>query len=115
QPNRVYVDLSTGEQLAVSRDSWAIAMYNGSENRVYLNSASLVSAAELEGITDITAVTEATTLTSPLTLNALDQSFTSTTVTVCTVAEVMRVVTVGYILYSDLEADISFTEGKEGE
>jgi len=115
QPNRVYVDLSTGEQLAVSRDSWEIAMYNGSENRVYLNSALLVSAAELEGITDITAVTEATTLTSPLTLNALDQTFTPTTVTVNTVAELMQGLPVGYFQYGDLDAGISFTDSKEGE
>ncbi|GAA3775959.1 hypothetical protein GCM10022271_05130 [Corallibacter vietnamensis] len=115
QPNRVYVDLSTGEQLAVRRDSWEIAVYNGSENRVFLNSALLVSAAELDGITDITTVTEATTLTSTLTLNTLDQNFTPTTVTVNTVAELIQGLPVGYLQYGDLDAGISFTDSKEGE
>lgn len=115
QPNRVFVDLSTGSQVAVNRDSWEIAVYNGSENRVYLNSALLVSAAELEGITDITTVTETTTLTSPLTLNALDATFTPTTVTVNTVAELMQGLPVNYYQYGDLNAGISFTDTKEGE
>ena len=115
QPNRVFVDLSTGSQVAVNRDSWEIAVYNGSENRVYLNSALLVSAAELEGITDITTVTETTTLTSPLTLNALDATFTPTTVTVNTVAELMEGLPVNYYQYGDLNAGISFTDSKEGE
>ncbi len=115
QPNRVFVDLSTGNQVAVNRDSWEIAVYNGSENRVYLNSALLVSAAELEGITDITTVTETTTLTSPLTLNALDPTFTPTTVTVNTVAELMQGLPVNYYQYGDLNAGISFTDTKEGE
>ena len=115
QPNRVYVDLSSGEQVAVSRDSWEIAVYNGSQNRVFLNNALLVSAAELEGITDITSVTEATTLTTPMTLNALDQTFTPTTVTVNTVAELMQGLPVGYTQYGDLDAGISFTDSKEGE
>lgn len=115
QPNRVFVDLSTGSQVAVNRDSWEIAVYNGSENRVYLNSALLVSAAELEGITDITTVTETTNLTSPLTLNALDPTFTPTTVTVNTVAELMEGLPVNYYQYGDLNAGISFTDSKEGE
>ncbi|WP_179352283.1 HmuY family protein [Winogradskyella vidalii] len=115
QANRVYVDLSTGEQLSSRRDSWEIAVYNGSENRIYLNNALLVSAAELEGINDITSVTEATSLTSPLTLNALDQSFTPTTVTVNTVAELMEGLPVGYYQYGNLDAGISFTDSKEGE
>jgi hypothetical protein len=115
QPNRVFVDLSTGSQVAVNRDSWEIAVYNGSENRVYLNSALLVSAAELEGITDITTVTETTNLTSPLTLNALDPTFTPTTVTVNTVAELMQGLPVNYYQYGDLDAGISFTDTKEGE
>ncbi|QRM88574.1 hypothetical protein FG167_04810 [Lacinutrix sp. WUR7] len=115
QPNRVFVDLSTGSQVAVNRGAWEIAVYNGSENRVYLNSALLVSAAELEGITDITTVTETTTLTSPLTLNALDPTFTPTTVTVNTVAELMQGLPVNYYQYGDLNAGISFTDTKEGE
>ncbi|WP_179320130.1 HmuY family protein [Winogradskyella helgolandensis] len=115
QANRVYVDLSTGTQISSRRDSWEIAVYNGSQNRVYLNSTLLVSAVELEGITDITTVTETTTLTSPVTLNALDQTFTSTTVTVSTVAELMQGLPVGYYQYGDLDAGISFTDSKEGE
>lgn len=115
QPNRVYVDLSTGTQTAVARDSWEIAVYNGSQNRVFLNNALLVSAAELEGITDITSVTETTTLTTPMTLNALDQTFSPTTVTVNTVAELMQGLPVSYYQYGDLDAGISFTDSKEGE
>ncbi|MBU2929934.1 HmuY family protein [Winogradskyella psychrotolerans] len=115
QANRVYVDLSTGIQISSRRDSWEIAVYNGSQNRVYLNNALLVSAVELEGITDITSVTETTTLTSPVTLNALDQTFSPTTVTVSTVAELMEGLPVGYYQYGDLDAGISFTDSKEGE
>ncbi|MBF8150067.1 hypothetical protein ITJ86_09180 [Winogradskyella sp. F6397] len=115
QANRVYVDLSSGEQVASRRDSWEIAVYNGSQNRVFLNNALLVSAVELEGITDITTVTETTALTSPLTLNALDQNFTPTTVTVNTVAELMQGLPVGYFQYGDLDAGISFTDSKVGE
>lgn len=115
QPNRVYVDLSTGTQTAVARDSWEIAVYNGSQNRVYLNNALLVSAAELEGINDITTVTESTALTAPMTLNTLDQSFSQTTVTVNTVGELMAGLPVSYTQYGDLSAGISFTDSKEGE
>jgi len=115
QPNRVFFDLSTGTQTAVLRDTWEIAVFNGSQNRVFLNSTLLVSAAELEGITDITAVTENTALTSPMTLNALDQTFTPTTVTVTTVAELMQGLPVSYTQYGDLSAGISFTDSKEGE
>ena len=115
QANRVYVDLSTGTQIASRRDSWEIAVYNGSQNRVFLNNALLVSAVELDGITDITSVTETTTLTSPVTLNALDQTFTPTTVTVSTVAELIEGLPVGYYQYGNLDAGISFTDSKEGE
>ncbi|WP_422107898.1 HmuY family protein [Winogradskyella sp.] len=115
QANRVYVDLSTGDQIPIARDTWEIAVYNGSQNRVFLNNALLVSAAELEGITDITAVTESTALTSPLTLNALDQTFTPITVTVTTVAELMQGLPVGYTQYGDINAGVSFTDSKEGE
>ncbi|MEO1031978.1 MAG: HmuY family protein [Bacteroidota bacterium] len=115
QANRVYVDLSTGDQIPVARDTWEIAVYNGSQNRVFLNNALLVSAAELEGITDITAVTESTALTSPLALNALDQTFTPITVSVTTVAELMQGLPVGYTQYGDINAGISFTDSKEGE
>lgn len=115
QANRVYFDLSTGAQSSSRRDSWEIAVYNGSQNRIYLNNSLLVSAVELEGINDITTVTESTTLTSPVTLNALDQTFTATTVTVSTVTELMQGLPVGYYQYGDLSAGISFTDSKEGE
>ena len=115
QANRVYFDLSTGTQSSSRRDSWEIAVYNGSQNRIYLNNSLLVSAVELEGINDITTVTESTTLTSPVTLNALDQTFTATTVTVSTVTELMQGLPVGYYQYGDLSAGISFTDSKEGE
>ncbi|WP_299365672.1 HmuY family protein [Winogradskyella sp.] len=115
QPNRVFFDLSTGTQTAVMRDTWEIAVHNGSQNRVYLNNTLLVSAAELDGITDITSVTESTALTSPMTLNALDQTFTPITVTVTTVAELMQGLPIGYTQYGDLSAGISFTDSKEGE
>ena len=115
QSNRVYVDLSTGEQTAVVRDSWEIAVYNGSQNRVYLNNALLVSAAELEGITDITTVTESTALTAPMTLNTIDQDYNQITVTVNNVGELMVGLPVGYTQYGDLSAGISFTDSKEGE
>ena len=115
QPNRVYFDLSTGEEVAVQRDTWELAVYNGSENRVYLNNSLLVSAAELSGITDITSVTETTELSAPLTLNALDQTFSPTTVTVTTVEELIEGLPINYYQYGNLEEGISFTDSREGE
>lgn len=115
QSNRVYFDLSTGEEVAVQRDTWELAVYNGSENRVYLNNSLLVSAAELSGITDITSVTETTELSAPMTLNTLDQTFTPTTVTVTTVEELIEGLPINYYQYGNLEEGISFTDSKEGE
>jgi len=115
QSNRVYFDLSTGEEVSVQRDTWELAVYNGSENRVYLNNSLLVSAAELSGITDITSVTETTELSAPMTLNALDQTFSPTTVTVTTVEELIEGLPINYYQYGNLEEGISFTDSKEGE
>ncbi|MBD3862944.1 HmuY family protein [Olleya marilimosa] len=115
QSNRVYFDLSTGEEVAVQRDTWELAIYNGAENRVYLNNSLLVSAAELSGITDITSVTETTELSAPMTLNTLDQTFSPTTVTVTTVEELIEGLPINYYQYGNLEEGISFTDSKEGE
>ena len=83
------LDLSTGQQVNIQRDTWELAIYNGNENRVFLNAALLVSAAELKGITDINAVNEQTLLTEALTLNTIDATFAPLEVTVTTVAELI--------------------------
>src|SRR5690606_42029313 len=85
QPNQVYFDFSTGVQTAVRRDTWEIALYNGAENRVFLNASLLVSAATLPGVTDLLSVTNATVRADPLELftynlqtGSMDQSSYST-------------------------------------
>lgn len=110
EPNQCYIDLSTGNQTAVRRDSWEIAVYNGAENKVFLNSSLLVSAAELNGVTDLLAVTENTTLVEELTLN----SYGAPT-TVTTIAELITNLPVSYAQYSNLDNDIVFTDSKEGD
>ncbi|MDC6365694.1 MULTISPECIES: HmuY family protein [Flavobacteriaceae] len=115
-PNQVYFDFSTGVQTAVQRDTWEIALYNGTQNRIYLNASLLVSAAELSGITDLLSVTESTELTEPLELNTLDpMTFQSTPVTVNTVAELTQGLPVGYFQYGNLSENIVFTDNKEGD
>lgn len=114
EPNQVYFDFSTGQQTAVKRDTWEIALYNGTENRVLLNSSLLVSAAQLPGLTDLLSVTEASVLAEPLEFNTLDAMFEPSTVTVGTVAELLPGLPIGYHQYGDLEAGIRFTDSPEG-
>lgn len=114
QPNQVYFDFSTGQQTAVQRDTWEIALYNGTENRVFLNSSLLVSAVQLPGVTDLLSVTDASALPEPMELNTLDAMFQNATVNVTTVAELLVGVPVGYHQFGDLEAGISFTDSPEG-
>lgn len=114
QPNQVYFDFSTGQQTAVQRDAWEIALYNGTENRVFLNSSLLVTAAQLPGVTDLLSVTEASALPEPMELKTLDAMFQPTTVTVGTVAELLPGLPVGYHQFGDLEAGVSFTDSPEG-
>jgi len=114
QPNQVYFDFSTGQQTAVIRDSWEIALYNGTENRVFLNASLLVSAAPLPGVTDLLSVTDASALPEPMELNTLDAMFEPATVTVTTVAELLPGVPIGYHQFGDLEAGIRFTDSPEG-
>lgn len=114
QPNQVYIDLSSNTQTAVRRDSWEIAFYSGTENRVFLNSSLLVSAAELNGVTDILSITEDSDLTAPLEFNTLDQFQQSTTVTVTTIAELIAGLPVSYPQYGNVAEDLVFTDNKEG-
>ncbi|KAB5489520.1 HmuY family protein [Flagellimonas hadalis] len=114
QPNQVYFDFSTGVQTAVRRDLWEIGLYNGTENRVFLNASLSVSAVKLTGVTDLLSVTESSELPAPMELNALDAMFQPTTVNVSTVAELLVGLPVGYNQYGNLEAGISFTDSPEG-
>lgn len=108
QPNQCFIDLSTGVQTAVKRDSWEIAVYNGSENKIFLNASLLVAAAELEGKTDILSITETTELTN-VTLNSFGQP-----VEVKSVSELLVNLPVSYAQFSNLEKEIVFTDSKEG-
>lgn len=115
QPNQVYFDFSSNSQTVVQRDTWEIALYNGAENRVYLNSALLVSAAELTGVTDILSITEASDLSE--TMDLFTYSFMTqqmTPVSVGTVTELLAGLPVGYTQYGNLEGEISFTDRPEG-
>ncbi len=114
QPNQCYIDLSTGVQKAVKRDTWELGVYNGTENRVFLNSALLVSAAQIKGATDILAVTEATALSETLTFNTIDATFSPTTVDVSTVSEIMAGLPLGYTQYSNHAEGNVFTDLQAG-
>ncbi|NIJ45682.1 hypothetical protein FHR24_002150 [Wenyingzhuangia heitensis] len=109
QPNQSYIDLSTGKQTPVKRDTWEIAVYNGTENRVFLNSSLLVAAAELKGKTDLLSVTETSNLTETLTLNSWGAP-----TEVATVSELLVNLPVGYSQFSNVEQGIVFTDSKEG-
>lgn len=115
EPNQVYIDLSTGQQTAVKRDTWELAFYNGTENRVFLNSSLLVSAAEITGETDLLAVTESTVLENALDLYTIDQNFAPLPVTVTTVAELVAGLEIGYDQYGDEANGLVFTDSKAGD
>jgi hypothetical protein len=115
QPNQVYFDFSTGVQTAVRRDLWEIGLYNGTENRVFLNSSLSVAAVELTGVTDLLSVTESSDLPEPMEL--VTYSFITEQlepVNVTTVAELTAGLPIGYNQYGNLEQGISFTDGPEG-
>lgn len=114
QPNQVYIDLSTGQQKVVRRDTWELAFHNGSENRVFLNPSLLVAAAEITGITDLNEVSEATVLQEPLELNSVDGTFSPITVTVTTVGELIAGLPIGYTQYGNEEIGLVFTDSKAG-
>ncbi len=96
QPNQCYIDLSTFSQKPVRRDTWELAFYSGIENRVFLNAALTVSAAELAESTDIDKVTSTTEFATPLVLGP-----SSEPVTVTTVAELMEGSPVSYSQYGN--------------
>ncbi|WP_291871240.1 HmuY family protein [Maribacter sp.] len=110
EPNQVYLDLSTGQQKVVKRDTWEIGLYNGAENAVFLNSALRVSAAELKGITDLNAITKETVLTSPLTLFSSGNS-----VEITTVEELLEGLPVTYAQYSNADKGYVFLDSKDGQ
>ncbi|MEM9141344.1 MAG: HmuY family protein [Bacteroidota bacterium] len=114
QPNQVYIDLSSDTQTAMRRDTWEIALFNGAENRVFLNPSLLVAAAELDGVTDILSVTEESALAVPLEFNSFDQMFAPITVTVTTVGELAAGLPVSYPQYGNVAQDLVFTDTKEG-
>ncbi|MEH6705342.1 HmuY family protein [Galbibacter orientalis] len=99
-PNQVFIDLSSQKMTPIKRDTWELAFYSGSENRVFLNPALRVSAAELTQFTDINAVTSSTVFDPPLVINSFDlftQSFKE--VTVNSVEEYKVGVKVSYSMY----------------
>ena len=117
QPNQVYIDLSAEQTTVVRRDAWELGFYSGSENRVFLNSSILVSAAELKGFTDLDQVSLESELKSPLVVQSLSIAsypFVSSEVTVNTVAELLDGLALGYEMYGNVETGISFTDSKEG-
>ncbi|MDF0717991.1 HmuY family protein [Muricauda sp. 334s03] len=113
-PNQVYFDFSSATQTVVKRDTWEIALYNGTENRVFLNSALAVSAVELTGVTDLLTITEASNLSEPMELIGLNAMFQPEPVTVNTVSELLEGLPVGYYQYGNLDEGISFTDNPEG-
>lgn len=48
QPNQVYVDLSSGESVAVERTAWDLGFYSGNEFRVVLNGSLKMAVKQLE-------------------------------------------------------------------
>ncbi len=61
QPNQVFVDLSTTTQTSVSRNSWDLGFYTGTEFRVILNNSASALARAIDA-TDLDAVTAADTV-----------------------------------------------------
>ncbi|AYN65936.1 hypothetical protein D1013_00330 [Euzebyella marina] len=115
QPNAVFIDLSSQQQVSSRRDAWEIAVYNGTENRVLLNPTLLVSAAELQGVTDLNAVSSTTDLSEPMNLYTLNvTTFQPEEVQVTNVAELLVGLPVGYSQYGNLSEGIKFTDDKEG-
>jgi len=116
EPNQVYIDLSTGQQKVAKRDTWEIGLYNGSENRVFLNSALLVSAAELKGITDINTVSTETILTSPLNLFTINSAYDPIVeLTITTVEELIAGLPLGYDQYSNRAEGEVYTDLSNGQ
>lgn len=114
-PNQVYFDFSTGTQTAVSRDTWEIAFFNGSENRVFLNSSLLVSAVEIPGGTDLLSITESTVLTEPMDLFVLNfATFQQDPIEVTTVSGLLTGLPVGYSQYGNIQQGQVFTDNREG-
>ena len=113
-PNQVYFDFSSATQTAVQRDTWEIALYNGTENRVFLNPALSVSAVEITGVTDLLSITESSELPEPMELTGLNAMFQPEAINVSTVSELMEGLPVGYYQYGNLEEGISFTDNAEG-
>ena len=114
-PNQVYFDFSSGTQTVVRRDAWELGLYNGTENRVFLNSSLLVSAVELTGVTDILSITETSEIDAPTDLYTLNFStYQQDPVTVTTVAELLAGLPVGYTQYGNVDEGIVFTDNKEG-
>lgn len=109
QPNQVYIDLSTGMQTAVRRDTWELGFYNGAENRIFLNAANRLSAARVEGVTDLNSVTSETELESPLTLYSFGAP-----VEVVTVSDLIAGLPLGYAQYGDEENGVVFTDEASG-
>ncbi|MBC6997830.1 HmuY family protein [Cytophaga sp. FL35] len=115
QPNMVFLDLSTQQQVSARRDSWEIAFYNGTENRVFLNPALLVSAAELEGITDLNVVSSVLEFEESMNFYTLNTTtFQPEEVEVTNVEELLIGLPVGYSQYGNLAEGIKFTDDKEG-
>ncbi|UXP33676.1 hypothetical protein N6H18_06880 [Reichenbachiella agarivorans] len=102
-PNQCYIDLSNYTQTAVRRDTWELAFYSGAENKVFLNAALLVSAAELVESTDIDAVNSETVFATALELSSYGQP-----VTVNNVSELKPGIPVGYYMYGN------YTDNKAG-
>lgn len=59
QPNQVYVDLSTKKSTKVTRDSWDLGFYTGSDFRVVINGSIYMAAAQLSS-TNIDEVNSST-------------------------------------------------------
>lgn len=116
EPNQVYINLSTGKQKAVQRDTWEIGLYNGSENTVFLNTALLVSAAELKGITDLNAVTKETVLTTPLNLFTTNDRYEPIVeISITTVEELIAGLPMGYSQYSNHAEGEVYTDLSNGQ
>ncbi len=110
QPNQVYIDFSSGTQTAVRRDAWELGFYNGSENRVFLNSSIKASAAVLTGVTDLNSVTSAYEFSEPVTLYYYPDFATKTEIQVSNVEELTAGLPVGYTQYGDEDNGVVFTD-----
>jgi len=116
EPNSVYIDLSTSKTTTVRRDTWELGFYNGKENRVFLNSSILVTAARTE-FTDLDKVTRTSTFKVPVKVKYLVNPGKGIMgyKEISSVEELLEGLKMNYSMYAPSDESVHpFTDNKKG-